>query len=638
MKFQTLTIENFGSIGEMTLPLEGQGLSLILGRNEDAPRADSNGAGKSLPLDAFTWALWGNTIRGFSTDDVVNNKVGKDCSVKVCFSEGGNDYQVIRYRRNKKDKSHKANDLVLMCGTEEVSGASVSATEAMILEIVGLDFITFCAMMPGAGVNVASMTDSEVKGLLERLLRTEALGKASDAARKRHKAVSDQLMIQTTEARDLDVSISEVQDRLTNLKSKEESHERDSGIVLSSMQGKMEEWELQLQKNRDILAELPEALATREQFIKELEMAFELSQKLANYENSTNSQYRNRTSELETFIAVANSDVDRTHKEFMRINKLGDECPICTQEIGTGHKQSLLSALATQKRSEEDRVNIFRASLKKEQDQWEQDLESVREETAEAEEARIVANSALEVAKAVVEGLENVKRNTDKLEADIQDQKKDIEAYELKENPFTSLVGSEEKILSDKQEAQTKLGEAKVELTKTSEILSFWVDSFSPQGIRSFMLEHVTPLLNQFAKKYADLVTEGEMQITFHTKDTLKSGKSKERFNIQVSQKHGGGSYASSSSGERARANLVIALALGELATLRAEKSIPFRFMDEPFESIDESGVEAIVNLLNQQKDRYNTVFVITHQDHFKQLFPNKLTIVKRGGFSSLEE
>jgi len=79
-------------------------------------------------------------------------------------------------------------------------------------------------------------------------------------------------------------------------------------------------------------------------------------------------------------------------------------------------------------------------------------------------------------------------------------------------------------------------------------------------------------------------------------------------------------------------------MALGELASLRAEKTIPFRFLDEPFESIDESGTEAIVTLLNQQKEKYNTVYVITHQDHFKQLFPKRLTMVKQNGISSLEK
>ena len=47
---------------------------------------------------------------------------------------------------------------------------------------------------------------------------------------------------------------------------------------------------------------------------------------------------------------------------------------------------------------------------------------------------------------------------------------------------------------------------------------------------------------------------------------------------------------------------------------------------------------DAIVVLLNDQKDRFDTVFVITHQDHFKQLFPTRLTVVKKSGFTMLED
>ena len=152
------------------------------------------------------------------------------------------------------------------------------------------------------------------------------------------------------------------------------------------------------------------------------------------------------------------------------------------------------------------------------------------------------------------------------------------------------------------------------------------------------MLEHVTPLLNHSAKKYADILTDGEMSVTFHTQQRQKSGKIVEKFNIVVEQLHGGESYAASSAGEKSRANLVVAFALGDLAALRAAKSVSFRFLDEPFESVDESGTDAIIALLNDQKDRFETVFVITHQDNFKQLFSNRMTVVKKHGMTSLEE
>jgi DNA repair exonuclease SbcCD ATPase subunit len=128
MRFNTLNIKNFGSIGEMEFPLLDQGLTLILGRNEDAPKADSNGAGKSLSLDAFTWALWGETVRGFSTDDVIHNKVGKNCKVTVTFFDDGHNYVVSRLRNNQENKNYKTNDLILLCDEQDVSGSSIVST------------------------------------------------------------------------------------------------------------------------------------------------------------------------------------------------------------------------------------------------------------------------------------------------------------------------------------------------------------------------------------------------------------------------------------------------------------------------------------------------------------------------------
>jgi DNA repair exonuclease SbcCD ATPase subunit len=152
------------------------------------------------------------------------------------------------------------------------------------------------------------------------------------------------------------------------------------------------------------------------------------------------------------------------------------------------------------------------------------------------------------------------------------------------------------------------------------------------------MLDYVTPILNDRAKYYADLLTHGEMSVSFSTKTALKSGQEKDKFTITCQQAHGATSYRGASAGERARADLVIAMALGDLAQFRTAKQLPWRFLDEPFESIDRSGTEAIVRLLNDQKARYNTVFVVTHKPDFKELFSQQVTVVKENGVSSLLE
>ena len=636
MKFQNLTIANFGSIGEMKLPLADQGLTLILGRNEDAPKADSNGSGKSLPLDAFTWALWGNTVRGFGSDEVVHNKVNKNCKVEVSFSDRGHDYEVIRLRRNKEDADHKPNDLILKCGGVEASGASIADTQGMIEEIVGLDFTTFCAMMPGAGINVATMTDAEVKALLERLLRTEALGKASEEARRRSRAVSGELSVQSTRMQDLLISISEAKTRLVDLETKEENYANTRLTKIEELDQALEV----LERNKGVHTKIAESKDSLQLKVSELTLEADAiyvkNAQLRQDAKTVDAHYSAKIIALnETKVEVA----VRLEEVALKMNTLdgfAGQCPTCYQVVDPDHAAELREALEEKERLLQIKVQTIEASTEATRKRW--DIE--KEETLALLDPQAAADKDAEKAAAAIalgkanDAVTNVGHFDDRI-AEMSNRKIELEADV---NPYLSLMESEEVNLINKQQDCDKLVTLIEELRKKSEILSFWVDSFSPQGIRSFMLEHVTPLLNQFAKKYADLITSGEMEITFHTKDTLKSGKSKERFNIQVSQKHGGGSYASNSSGERARANLIIALALGELAALRADKQIPFRFLDEPFESIDEAGTESIVTLLNQQKEQYNSVYVITHQDHFKQLFPNKKTIVKKGGFSSLEE
>lgn len=633
MKFNSLKIRNFGSIKEVELPLYDQGLTLLLGRNEDAPKADSNGSGKSLSLDAFTWALWGQTIRGFAADEVVHNKAAKDCKVQVLFEDSGHSYEVRRYRCNKEDKRYKPNDLVLLCDGRDVSGASVGATEEAVETLVGLDFVTFCAMMPGAGVAVATMTDSEVKGLLERLLRTEVLGKASEVARKRYRKVEKELLTATTSLRDLNTVILDLEERISDLREQDNDYSTSVDNKLLKVRTELNE----LRKRKAVLNATVSswlAVADKHSYIENAikQCSFAISA-LEDNLRDVDTSYKDKVTQEKIYASLEEGRRQKSVEALADIQSSENTCPVCSQEVGPDAQHKLEEHRACSQAAKDKHTQAIVA------------LHSMcsRDKgllcfSIEEQEA------ILEKDKKLLKELTEVWDKAEKAEVSLrllsvtEDQLHKTE-HELKfsVNPYKSLIKADEVKLKTRLKERDKKDSNILALQEKADILSFWVEGFSPSGIRSFMLEHVTPILNHYAKSYADLVTDGEMSVTFQTKDTLKNGKLKEKFNIQVSQKNGGTTYASNSSGERARANLIIALALGELATLRAEKSLPFRFLDEPFESIDEAGTEAIVILLNQQKEKYNTVYVITHQDSLQQMFQKKLTVVKKDGYSTLE-
>jgi DNA repair exonuclease SbcCD ATPase subunit len=151
-------------------------------------------------------------------------------------------------------------------------------------------------------------------------------------------------------------------------------------------------------------------------------------------------------------------------------------------------------------------------------------------------------------------------------------------------------------------------------------------------------LDNIIPVLNERADYYATILTGDEMSVRFSTKSELADGSTKEKFSIRVEQRHGGSSYGSNSEGEKSRANLAIALAISDLASLHSHKSIDFRFCDEVFDKLDQAGQAAVMKLLQVLKDKYPTVMVVTHQDSFKELFQNTIQVTKYNGISTLEE
>ena len=94
MQLKKLEIRNFYSARKIDVDFTNfSGLVLINGENVDT--GGSNGAGKSLILEALTWGLFGKTIRKSTEEAMVNFDVKKNCSVTVYVD----DLVITRTRR-----------------------------------------------------------------------------------------------------------------------------------------------------------------------------------------------------------------------------------------------------------------------------------------------------------------------------------------------------------------------------------------------------------------------------------------------------------------------------------------------------------------------------------------------------------
>jgi len=94
VEFQESGMENFGPyIEPMSLSFPKNQLTLLTG---------PNGIGKTMSLDSIPFTLYGITSKKAKGDDVVNNRIEKNCKTWVNFKVNNDQYIVTRYHKYTK--------------------------------------------------------------------------------------------------------------------------------------------------------------------------------------------------------------------------------------------------------------------------------------------------------------------------------------------------------------------------------------------------------------------------------------------------------------------------------------------------------------------------------------------------------
>ena len=582
-------------------------------------------------IDMLTWGVWGKTVRNLKHDAVINRTVGKNCHVQVKLLVDGAAYVIDRHR--KCDYTDKPNDLLLTMDGEDITGASMDQTQQRIEALLGLDFPTFQCMMPGAGLKAAEMTDATIKELLEKLLRTEAMATAHQLAKDKAKQLKANLETLVDSRRALDVEVAQVTLKQQDYHERAQSAYSDKVLALLALSQRNADLQDQIRAEEELVAQGEEARAERDlkapvtqELLKSMEEADTLLKKSTALHESNRSTYNHA-------VLSADRDLQRCDGE---IKSLATHCSHCGQQIPEDKFQGVLTKL------EEKRAYLVEEAARnlREFEDWQKEslalLALVKADRDEKATAALTASVELDVLTEASRASLASEKVLPALRDSLAQVVLDTKSKENEVSPYLALnteaLATIEALRAKEVTLVEKIGTTEALLAQ----YAFWVDGFSAKGLRSHMLKIVAPILNTAAAKYSEVVTGGEIEVLFSTTKTLKSGDEREEFSIQVTTEDGADSYTGCSAGEKARVDLIIAFALGDLAQRRARKQIPFRFLDEPFESIDEEGNEAILSLLKSQKD-YNTVYCITHKQSFQQLFNKHLCVVKSGGESKLE-
>lgn len=650
-KFKKIKAKNFLSYKDLELDLDKRGLILVEGKNLTNSAFLSNGSAKSSLLSTVTYALYGKTEKGQTADEVVNNKVGKDTSVKLYFDVDEQSYRIERYRKDKKNK----NQVKLFKGNDEIKTNSTKETNQRILDLFGIDYsayINSISIGQGSETSFSDATDKQKKEILENVANIAIYARAQEVAKQK---VTD-TQTELAEYKNQLANYESEKDKFETLKQSEQdkydnamSYYSSAQELLNDAEGKYKD--LVEQANLDTLNEQKDKLLDELNRIKYLIDNKEPKQTFT----LDTSEYENKISELQVILNKFSAEKMSKENEVNNLKvsynsfNTATVCPTCGSPLDPTHalneQEKIINQVAKIKEyiiQLEGGINMTNKKIT----EAKQELQDKQTEFNEfvADRDREYDNIVSVNQKAYFDKqqeVNNIQSQIDKVNNDIQNAYNTVEHYrwdlEKREQPNPPYDYKEEldKLEKDNKENMEKVDKLTDDMLEYEQV----VKMYSNSGVRSIVLDNITPYLNEQANKYLAILAGSTIQINLTTQKENKDGSISDKFEVEVYNASGGSDYKSASAGERKRIDLAISFALQDLVIKQNNTSVNLLMLDEVFENLDEVANENVITLLEEKAKEVESIFVITHNEQLKGLFSNKVTVIKeQDGISKLED
>ena len=296
--------------------------------------------------------------------------------------------------------------------------------------------------------------------------------------------------------------------------------------------------------------------------------------------------------------------LETTLKEEIESLKTSATCKCCGQELPLEQKQKHIQ-------DKETKLLECQKAIKIAQDKNQKLIEAQSQYNSYKEEIDTMNNDVLGINYRIGNGEENVKR--------LQKEKKDKEAS----SNISSLEESLHKSESEKQELTNTLQ------TLINEQIHYDVvyDILKDGGLKSRIIKHYVPIINGLVNKFlGKLNLYVDFTIDEEFKETIKS-RYRDAF-----------SYSSFSEGEKQRIDLAILLTWREVAKMKNSLNCNLLIFDEILDSsLDSSGTESFLKLLNKMKNKCS-IFIISHKaDALVDKFDSSMQFEKKNNFSKIK-
>jgi DNA repair exonuclease SbcCD ATPase subunit len=637
MKIGELSASNFLSFRTLNFTVPDSGLHFIGGEVKGQAMSNSNGAGKSSIPEALCFGLYGKTIRNAGKDDIINRAVGKDCVVAVMFESDGHEYTVFRFRGD----SDNANELRLLKGEQDITAGTMNETQDMIDHVLGMNWLVFSNAVI-FGENARRFTqakDSEKKQVFDEIMMFHQYVEAQTRAKDEVKALKatlgeneSQLKIVLTSIDQYKASVEEEEERLAEAR----RQKQESLKQVSALQAEVSAILVNIEKSKAELVELERDYSSLNE---DNDTLYQSMTALAGEKSDAVREYR--TKEDEHNLNLRQHTKDRSELQNIVNGEgvpEGTRCPHCKQPVTAESKKEMKEHFSAEldkllKLHEVESEAYLKAKSERErlEREFDQKIGEVTNLRKEYDTQLLKMVGKIDALKQYILSLEGDKT---KKENEIQV----VEGYTDK--AIEEIEERKKQTLLKMEPLQQKLLDLTTSVERTKgeiEYYEFWVEGFGNTGVKSFLLDEVVPELNRKANYYASMLMDEDIQIEFKTESMLKSGETRDKFNVSITMGEETVAYENCSSGEKGRIDVAILLALQNLIFSRSANNCNLVVFDEVFEHLDITGVERVVNLLREEAQD-KAILVISHQNELRDYFDNQILVVKDENGSRVEQ
>ncbi len=640
MKLCDLQIENFLAISSATLNLDGRGLCLIQGVNEDDTSADSNGAGKSTIADALCWCLYGETARGESGDKIINRKAGKGTRVELTVIDGPDTYKIARHRKHKEGKNALRVSRLDGADWADMTGGTDKITQETVLKIIGSSYEVFRSSIYAGQENfpdLPGMTDRNLKSLVEEAAGTTVLEAAYEVARQRATDAKKAQAAATMAVEEIARRLGQTEtDRNASLKDAVEWNRlRDERKAQA-----LEQVRIHAKAAKDAVLLLGDRRAVITGKIADLDA------KIAAVKGEQDEERRLTAvvGRADGAVTAVKADIDRRKREAeaqkKRVEGFDHRVGCPCDECGKAYTSEDIAPAKTRATEDLKKMLLDLRNVAASLTSAQGDAESARR-ALDAHRANMTDVSETNAQRASLqEELHHVaadERYRDSCVKDAKGWKERADAIAAEANPHDKIIAR----LNERLEAaRAEIEDAKAAANEAETLArqeGILVDIFSPAGVRAHILDTVTPFLNGQTAKYLSVLSDGNIQATWSTLTKTAKGELREKFAIEVSSVTGGESFGLISGGEKRKVRIASALALQDLVSSRAMKPIELFIADEADDALDPAGLERFMMILEEKARERGTVLVISHSS-LRDWLSSVIVVTKRDGASTIEE